>query len=68
MNFVKQRGGLPTKFSEVNVEQVKEQSLVEMEDVPPELFFNWVKSSLSQDHHGHRKWRGKNGLKLWGWI
>jgi len=55
MNFVKQRGGLPTKFSEVNVEQVKEQSLVEMEDVPPELFFNWVKSSLSQDHHGHRK-------------
>ena len=60
MGFVKRRGSTAIKMTVANFEAVKEQFLfdvkavVEMEDIPPELVFNWDQTAiiLYPDHHG----------------
>ena len=53
MKFVKRRGSSTAKLTVENFEAVKEQFLldinavVEMEDVPPELVFNWDQTGIS---------------------
>ena len=53
MNFVKRRGSSTAKMTVTNFEAVKEQfvldvnAVVEMEDIPPELFFNWDQTGIS---------------------
>ena len=53
MNFVKRRGSSTAKMTVTNFEAVKEQfvldvnAVVEMEDIPPELVFNWDQTGIS---------------------
>ena len=53
MNFVKRRGSSTAKLTVVNFEAVKEQFIinvntaVEMEDIPPQLVFNWDQTGIS---------------------
>lgn len=53
MNFVKRRGSSTAKLSVANFEAVKEQfiidvnAVVEMEDIPPQLVFNWDQTGIS---------------------
>ena len=53
MNFVERRGISTAKMTVENFEAVKEQFLldinavVEMEEVPPELVFNWDQTGIS---------------------
>lgn len=53
MGFVKRRRSTAIKMTVVNFEAVKEQFLldikavVEMEDIPPEQFFNWDQTVIS---------------------
>lgn len=53
MNFVKRRGSSTAKMTVANFEAVKEQfvldfnAVVEMEDIPPELVFNWDQTGIS---------------------
>ena len=52
-NFVKWKGSSTTKMTVENFEAVKEQfildnrAVVEMEDIPPELVFNWDETGIS---------------------
>lgn len=51
--FVKRRGSTAIKMTVANFEAVKEQFLfevkavVEMEEIPPELVFNWDQTAIS---------------------
>ena len=53
MNFVKRRGSLTAKLTVANFEAVKEQFIIdvnavmEMEDIPPQLVFNWDQTGIS---------------------
>ena len=53
LNFVKRRGSSTAKMTVKNFEELKEQFLldikavVDMEDVPPELVFNWDQTGIS---------------------
>ena len=53
MNFVKRRGSSTAKMTVMNFEAVKEQfvldvnAVVEMENIPPELVFNWDQTGIS---------------------
>ena len=53
MNFVKRRGSSTAKLTVANFEAVKEQfvidvnAVVEMEDIPPQLVFNWDQTGIS---------------------
>lgn len=53
MNFVKRRGSSTAKLTVANFEAVKEQfildvnAIVEMEDIPPQLVFNWDQTGIS---------------------
>ena len=53
LNFVKQKGSSTTKMTVENFEAVKEQfildirAVVEMEDIPPELVFNWDQTGIN---------------------
>ena len=53
MNFVKRRGSSIAKLTVTNFEAVKEQfildvnAVVEMEDIPPQLVFNWNQTGIS---------------------
>ena len=53
LNFVKQKGSSTTKTTVEHFEAVKEQfildirAVVEMEDIPPELVFNWDQTGIS---------------------
>ena len=52
-NFVKRKGSSTTKMTVEKFEAVKEQfildirAVVEMEDIPPELVFNWDQTGIS---------------------
>ena len=53
MNFVKRRGSSTEKMIVANFEAVKEKlvlhvnAVVEMEDIPPNLVFNWDQTRIS---------------------
>ena len=53
MNFVKRRGSSTAKLTVTNFEAVKEQfiidvnAVVEMEEIPPQLVFNWDQTGIS---------------------
>ena len=53
LNFVKQKGSSTTKLTVENFEAIKEQfildirAVVEMEDIPPEMVFNWDQMGIS---------------------
>ena len=53
MNFVKRRGSWTAKVTVVNFEAVKEQfiidvnAIMELEDISPQLVFNWDQTSIS---------------------
>lgn len=53
MNFVKRRGSSTAKLTVANFEAVKEQfiidvnAVVEMEEIPPQLVFNWDQTGIS---------------------
>ncbi len=53
MNFVKRRGSSTAKLTVTNFEAIKEQfvidvnAVIEMEDIPPELVFNWDQTGIS---------------------
>ena len=53
MNFVKQRGSSTARLTVASFEAVKEQfimdvnAVVEMEDILPQLVFNWDQTSIS---------------------
>ena len=53
MNFVKRRGNSTAKLAVANFEALKEQfiidvnAVVEMEDIPPKLIFNWDQTGIS---------------------
>ena len=53
MNFVKRRGSSTAKMMVTNFEAVKEQFVidvnvvVEMEDISPQLVFNWDQTGIS---------------------
>ena len=53
MNFVKRRGSSTAKLTVANFETLKEQfiidvnAIMEMEDIPPQLIFNWDQTGIS---------------------
>ena len=69
MNFVKRRGSSTAKMSVANFEAVEEQfvfdvnAVVEMEDIPPELVFNWDQTGISIVP-GSSEWRSWANVKL----